>query len=226
MTPAPGFTDRAVMRLLDRVRVVSRLTEVAGLGSLHACRATLSRFRRVSSRWSRGIDEEPVQKRNYGGGDCDHTGRDKPRRKFEAAHTGKANRRQPLPLAKIGVGGETAAGRKFGPADRSNEMTGDYEQELIEWAHNYKAYERFASIPDRIEACLAPLIEEWERNRRIPEWAGVDLLRAWAFYCVRSHHFDDWQPLLVAYPQVGGIAEAIRNPPAARKSDMPPPRAD
>ena len=105
-------------------------------------------------------------------------------------------------------------------------MTGDYQQQLIEWGHKYKAYARFASIPDRIEACLAPLMQEWERNRRVPEWVGVDLLRAWAFYCVRSHHFDDWQPLLVAYPQVGAIAEAIRNHPAARKSDMPPPRAD
>jgi len=102
-------------------------------------------------------------------------------------------------------------------------MTGDYEQQLVIWAHTYKAYERFASTPHHIEACLAPVLQEWERNRRVPEWAGVDLLRAWAFCCVRSHHFDDWEPLLVAYPQVGAIADAIRNHPSARKDDIPPP---
>ena len=38
-------------------------------------------------------------------------------------------------------------------------MTGDYQQQLIDWALTYKAYERFATIPDRIEACLAPVMQ-------------------------------------------------------------------
>lgn len=102
-------------------------------------------------------------------------------------------------------------------------MAGDYGQQLADWALKYKAYERFSDNIDYLHRCIAPLDEEWERTRRVPVWAGPVVLRTWAFYCVRSHHFDDWEPLLVAYPQVGAIAEAMRNHPAARKSDMPPP---
>ena len=59
----------------------------------------------------------------------------------------------------------------------------------------------------------------YEASGRIPEWCGVDLLRAWAFYRQREHHnlghspmADDWNDVL----------NAIRRHPAARDGDIPP----
>ena len=55
-------------------------------------------------------------------------------------------------------------------------MTGDYEQELIEWAHKYKAYERFASI----QTASKPAWPHLFRNGNAT--AGYRNGRAWTCY--------------------------------------------
>lgn len=102
-------------------------------------------------------------------------------------------------------------------------VDGQYEQQLIKWAHKYDGYKRLAGSPDQLWEVLKPVREEFERSGVIPEWAGIDLLRGWAFYLVRAHrHGGAWEPLCVEYPEFNAIVAAISNHPAARKSDRPP----
>ena len=98
----------------------------------------------------------------------------------------------------------------------------DHEDQLLAWAQNYNAYERIADDWVQVNRMLMPLREEWEAHQRIADWAGVDLLRAWAFYCAREACNDMYKSLLEGYPQVEAIADAIRAHPAARPRDMPP----
>ena len=100
----------------------------------------------------------------------------------------------------------------------------DYERQMVAWAQKYNAYERIAES-DELQRLIIPLHEGWEASQRVPEWAGVDLLRAWAFFCARSHRWSGYQPFLVDYPVVEAIADAIRAHPGAKKRDMPPDRA-
>lgn len=102
-------------------------------------------------------------------------------------------------------------------------VDGQYEQQLIKWATKYDGYKRLAGSPDQLWEVLKPVREEFERSGVIPEWAGIDLLRGWAFYLVRAHrHGGAWEPLCVEYPEFNAIVAAISNHPAARKSDRPP----
>lgn len=101
-------------------------------------------------------------------------------------------------------------------------MAEDYEQRLIRWAQSYNAYERIAATQEHMNIVFLPLRQDWEVSGRIPEWAGVDLLRAWAFYCARAYRLNDWRPLLQTFPELRAIVNAIRNHPAALGSDMPP----
>lgn len=102
----------------------------------------------------------------------------------------------------------------------------DQERQLFEWAYTYNAYERITGDWGQANRILMPLREEWEAHQRIADWAGVDLLRAWAFYSAREAAHDTRQSLLEGYPQVLAIADAIRNHPCARKPDMPPDQPD
>lgn|GEM_PF-3512272 len=107
----------------------------------------------------------------------------------------------------------------MGVANRSE----DYEQQLNMWAKTYNAYERITDDWGQAHRILGPLIEEWEAHQRIAaDWAGVDLLRAWAFYCARQADKDADRSLLEGYPEILAIAETIRNHPAATTQDMPP----
>lgn len=94
-------------------------------------------------------------------------------------------------------------------------------QEDIDWALTYDGYERIAADPLALYRVLAPAIEEFERTGRVPTWAGVDLLRAWAFYRQREAHHSglddmarDWEPVLDALRQRRGTTDEERPPRA------------
>ncbi|QVI26748.1 hypothetical protein MN2019_21115 [Mycolicibacterium neoaurum] len=101
-----------------------------------------------------------------------------------------------------------------------------YEQALIEWAHTYNGYERIARSPEALNGVVQPLLREFNRTRKIPEWAGVDLLRGWAFYIARAHRFSGgWDPIWDEYPEFVAILDAIDAHPNSTGSDRPPRRA-
>lgn len=100
----------------------------------------------------------------------------------------------------------------------------NYEEKLIGWALEYNAYNRLAgtgSFPAALREVLLPLIESYKESGVIPQWAGVDLLRAWAFYLVRINRHEDGY-LLQEHPEMHAIVAAVTKHPAARESDMPP----
>lgn len=102
-------------------------------------------------------------------------------------------------------------------------MSENYEQAVIEWAHKYNAYQRIAASPEQLSDQIRELKAAHERDGAIPEWAGVDLLRGWAFYIVRGHrHGGAYDPLFVEYPEMAAILDAIRRHPAAERGDLPP----
>ena len=102
-------------------------------------------------------------------------------------------------------------------------MGDDYEMRLIKWAQKYNGYARLASEPEHLWDVVRPMYEVFRADGRIPEWAGVDLLRGWAFYLVRAHRFSgSWAPIEEVSPEFTAIMEAIRLHPGARKSDLPP----
>ena len=102
-------------------------------------------------------------------------------------------------------------------------MDGGYEEQLIKWAAKYNGYQRLASSPEHLWDVVRLLYEALQADGCIPEWAGVDLLRGWAFFLVRSHRFSGaWAPIQEVSPEFTAILDAIRRHPGARKSDLPP----
>lgn len=94
------------------------------------------------------------------------------------------------------------------------------EQELG-WALTYDGYGRMADSPESLHEVLRPAMVEYAATRRVPEWCGVDFLRAWAFYRQREHHHVGHGPIAEDFYDV---LEAIRAHSAARESDLPPAR--
>lgn len=100
-----------------------------------------------------------------------------------------------------------------------NDQRRDPGRALIDWAHSYNGYERLGSD---LVAVLGPLRDEINASGRIPDWAGVDLLRGLAFWRVRAaaHHeapedaLDDEMFL--------AVVDALRTHPHARVGDRPP----
>ncbi len=89
----------------------------------------------------------------------------------------------------------------------------------LEWALTYDAYRRLASTPDKLERLLRSARKSFRAHGAVPDWCGVDLLRGWAFYLVRTDHQaggdtlgDDWQAVL----------GALANHPDAGPADRPP----
>ncbi|NYD59285.1 hypothetical protein BKA08_003523 [Nocardioides marinisabuli] len=90
------------------------------------------------------------------------------------------------------------------------------------WALEYNGYERFAggsSGSDALRRLLQPAMREYEATGRVPDWCGVDLLRAWAFYRQREHHMDGVSPMARDWD---AVLDAIRRHPAATAWDLPP----
>lgn len=103
-------------------------------------------------------------------------------------------------------------------------MNTSYDQLLIEWAHSYNGYERLAGDgPRNLYALTEPLQRAFDRDGTIPEWAGVDLLRGWAFYLARAHrHGGAYDDFSVEYPQVLAIVDAVNRHPYATDDDRAP----
>lgn len=102
-------------------------------------------------------------------------------------------------------------------------MDAEYEMQLIKWALRYKAYDRLATDPNQLLEVLQVLIKPYERDRRVPDWAGIDLLRGWAYYLVRWHRFSGTgRALWIDHPEILAIVEAINQHPAVRKGDRAP----
>ena len=100
----------------------------------------------------------------------------------------------------------------------------NYEEKLIGWALEYNAYDRIAGtdgFPAALRDMLLPLIESYTEGGVIPRWAGVDLLRAWAFYLVRINRHEDGY-LLDEHPEMHEIVAAVAGHPVVREADMPP----
>lgn len=94
--------------------------------------------------------------------------------------------------------------------------------EELKWALKYNGYERFAQDTGVYYELLRPGISAYEQTGRIPEWCGVDFLRAWAFYRQREHHFDGCGPMARDWD---AVLDAIRSHPAATKAQRPPERS-
>lgn len=102
-------------------------------------------------------------------------------------------------------------------------MDAEYEMQLIKWALRYNGYKRLATDSNQLLEVLQVLIKPYERDQRIPEWAGIDLLRGWAFYLVRWHRFSGTgRALWTEHPEILAIVDAINQHPHARKSDHAP----
>ena len=101
-----------------------------------------------------------------------------------------------------------------------------YEDQLITWALKYDAYERIAAGEFEpwgvLPFVLRPLSESFREEGTVPEWAGVDLLRAWAFLLVRQNRHEDGF-LLQEHPEILVIARAIMHHRGSVEADMPPP---
>ncbi|WP_245906496.1 hypothetical protein [Mycolicibacterium palauense] len=103
-------------------------------------------------------------------------------------------------------------------------MDVDYDYRLGSWAHTYNGYSRLASDHRALGEVLRPVREAFERDGTIPDWAGVDLLRGWAFILVRAHrHGGGYRPLREEFPEFAAIVAAIERHPGATEEDRPPP---
>lgn len=91
----------------------------------------------------------------------------------------------------------------------------------LRWAQMYDGWARFASSHDAYQRLLEPATREYEATGRIPEWCGVDLLRAWAFVRQREHHNAGGGPMAGDWD---AVLDALRRHPDATGSDLPPPR--
>ena len=89
----------------------------------------------------------------------------------------------------------------------------------LQWALTYDGYSRMAYSPEILCELLRPAMAEHAATKRIPEWCGVDFLRAWAFYRQREFHHVGHGPIAKDFDDV---LEAIRRHPAAKKHDLPP----
>ena len=56
---------------------------------------------------------------------------------------------------------------------------------MIQWAHCYNGYKRLARGGPQLMELLHPHREKFAQSGEIPDWAGIDLLRGWAFLLAR-----------------------------------------
>lgn len=93
--------------------------------------------------------------------------------------------------------------------------------EMIAWAHLYDGYQRIARGAPALAEVLRPLREAFARDGVIPDWAGVDLLRSWAFLLARvDTHRQAGGATLGA--EFTAVVDAIDAHPAARPRERSP----
>ncbi len=89
--------------------------------------------------------------------------------------------------------------------------------------HKYDGYKRLGGDPVHLSTVIQPLREAFNNDGTIPSWAGVDLLRGWAFFIARAYrHSGGWGSVLEEHPALAAIVEAINRHPGARRSDRAP----
>ena len=97
----------------------------------------------------------------------------------------------------------------------------EFDRDVFEWAARYNGYTRISGSPERLITVLRPLVEVYDRDGEIPEWAGIDLLRGWAFYLAREWRFCGYgRPFTEDYPQVRDIAAAVNARSDATAEDV------
>lgn len=89
----------------------------------------------------------------------------------------------------------------------------------IRWAQKYNGWARFAGNHDAYLRLLGPTLREFESTGRVPEWCGVDLLRAWAFLRQREHYNAGGGPMARDWD---AVLDALRKHPYATGGDLPP----
>ena len=62
-------------------------------------------------------------------------------------------------------------------------------QDLLDYAREYNAYERWADTTEALESLLDPVRREWQATGVLPTWAGIDTLRALLFFEYRADYF-------------------------------------
>lgn len=93
--------------------------------------------------------------------------------------------------------------------------------EMIAWAQCYDGYRRLAAGAPQLAMLLQPLREELARSGAIPDWAGVDLLRGWAFLLARvDTHREAGGATLGA--EFAAVVDAIDKHPAAYPRERSP----
>ena len=98
-------------------------------------------------------------------------------------------------------------------------MAGDIDTVLLAWAGSYDGYQRIASDGKRIHDVLRPLREALEDTGEVPDWAGVDLLRGYAFFMVRADRHAGGGTLGRKFE---AVVDAIDRHPATRPEERPP----
>lgn len=92
------------------------------------------------------------------------------------------------------------------------------DEQILEFAATYNAYEWFAAGPENLERMLGDLYADIECSSVVPEWVQIDLSRALLFYAYRRDYFagggGPYQPMraLVDHTRkhVGGHVEGRR----------------
>lgn len=92
---------------------------------------------------------------------------------------------------------------------------------LLAWAGSYDGYQRIAGDGKRIHDVLRPVREALEETGEVPAWAGVDLLRGYAFVMVRADRHAGGGTLGRNFL---AVVDAIDRHPATRPGERPPRR--
>lgn len=101
-------------------------------------------------------------------------------------------------------------------------MDGYDRQAMVRWAHSYNGYHRLGAGPAELVAVLRPLIDALEMSGKVPDWAGVDLLRGLAFFLTRRAAHHEAPEDVLDDKQFWVVVDALRNHPHARPKDRPP----
>jgi hypothetical protein len=66
--------------------------------------------------------------------------------------------------------------------------TGCNFDEILEFAITYNGYDRIAGSPEALLDLYEPIRKKWKESGRLPDWAGLDLLRGLLFLMAREDH--------------------------------------
>lgn len=93
------------------------------------------------------------------------------------------------------------------------------DRQILRWARSYDGHRRVGT-DDR---GVAAVIEAYQHEGSVPQWAGIDLLRAWASWVARSHDAAaGHDEFTVAFPEVLDIITAVNARPWATAADRCP----